>query len=117
MLFRTTATLETAILNVPQVVWYFVGGGKLFYNIMSHVLKIKYVSLVNLIADKEVVPEILGYQMTKENVTPKLAEILNDTPERKEMMEGYRKVTEILGKPGAPEKAAELIVNSLSKKI
>ena len=58
-----TATLETAILNTPQVVCYQLGGGKLFYTIMESLLKVKYVSLVTLIVDKPVVPELLGFKL------------------------------------------------------
>ena len=108
-----TATLETALLDTPQVVCYHVGGGPLFYRIMSRVLKVRFVSLVNLIADREVVTELLGYRFTADAVVEELSKILTDGEARSRMMMGYAQVRERLGKPGAPQHAAEAIVGFL----
>ncbi|MEG1617727.1 MAG: lipid-A-disaccharide synthase [Bacteroidales bacterium] len=109
-----TATLETALLGVPQVVCYKVGGGKLTFAVMSRILKVRYVSLVNLIADKEVVKELLAHKLTVENIVRELSDILPDGEKRAQMLEGYRQMSDALGAPGAPVKAAKIIVRSLS---
>lgn len=110
-----TATLETAVLGTPQVVCYHVGGGRLFYEIMSRVLKVRFVSLVNLIVDDEVVPELLGYKFTPEAVADKLGRILPDSEKRRQMLAGYAQMRERLGEVGAPRNAAAIIVKALRK--
>ena len=100
-----TATLETALLRVPQVVCYWVGGGKLFYKTFEKILRVPYVSLVNLIADAPVVCELLGYRATVENLRRELASLF-DEENRERMLAGYDRVARRLGSPGAPEQAA-----------
>ena len=104
-----TATLETALLRVPQVVCYRLGGGKLFYKTFEKILKVPYVSLVNLIADSPVVCELLGYQATPENLRRELTSLFEENI-RKKMLEGYDLVAERLGAPGAPKNAARSMV-------
>lgn len=108
-----TATLETALLRVPQVVCYKVGGGRFTYAVMSRILKVPFVSLVNLIAGKEVVTELLAHKLTVDNIRRELARILPEGNDRAEMMKGYREMADALGEPGAPAKAARMIVQSL----
>ena len=108
-----TATLETAILKIPQVVCYKMGGGKIAYNLFKHILKVKFVSLVNLIADQEIVKELLVHLFTTENVKNELDKILNDPDKRKQMLQGYAEVAERLGNPGAPQNAAKKIVATI----
>ena len=108
-----TATLETAILKIPQVVCYKMGGGKIAYNLFKHILKVKFVSLVNLIADREIVKELLVHLFTTENVKNELDKILNDPDKRKQMLQGYAEVAERLGNPGAPQNAAKKIVATI----
>lgn len=107
-----TATLETALLRVPQVVCYRLGGGKLFYKTFEKILKVPYVSLVNLIADSPVVCELLGYQATPENLRRELTSLFEENI-RKKMLEGYDFVVERLGAPGAPKNAARSMVVAL----
>ena len=107
-----TATLETALLRVPQVVCYWVGGGKLFYKTFGKILRVPYVSLVNLIADAPVVCELLGYRATVENLRRELA-CLFDEENRERMLAGYDLVARRLGAPGAPEQAARSMVSAL----
>ncbi|WP_273388919.1 lipid-A-disaccharide synthase [Barnesiella viscericola] len=107
-----TATLETALLRVPQVVCYWVGGGKLFYKTFEKILRVPYVSLVNLIADAPVVCELLGYRATVENLRRELA-CLFDEENRERMLAGYDRVARRLGSPGAPEQAARSMVSAL----
>ena len=104
-----TATLETALLRVPQVVCYRLGGGKLFYKTFEKILKVPYVSLVNLIADSPVVCELLGYRATPENLRRELTSLFEETT-RKKMLAGYDLVAERLGAPGAPKNAARSMV-------
>ncbi|MEG2947248.1 MAG: lipid-A-disaccharide synthase, partial [Bacteroidales bacterium] len=108
-----TATLETAVLNVPQVVCYHVGGGKLFYNIMSRVLKVRFVSLVNLIVDEEVVPELLGYKFTPDRVIEELSAILPEGEKREAMLAGYQRMRRRLGGVGAARNAAASVVKDV----
>lgn len=108
-----TATLETAILNVPQVVCYKVLGGRFTHAVMSRWLKVKYVSLVNLIVDRGLVTELLAHHVTPENVVQELDLILKDSKHRAAMLAGYDELRQRLGGIGAPAKTATIIVNSL----
>lgn len=109
-----TATLETALLGVPQVVCYYMSAGRLASLGRKLILKIPYVSLVNLVAGQEVVPELVAEQMTPSNVAQHLRAILPGGVAREAQLEGYRRMAERLGQPGAPERAARLIVQRLS---
>ncbi|MGL5771620.1 MAG: lipid-A-disaccharide synthase [Bacteroidales bacterium] len=110
-----TATLETALFGVPQIVCYRTGGGKLFYKIMEKMLKVPYVSLVNLIANKPVVTELLGYKANEENLKAELDKLTNDPNYKKAILSGYAEMREKLGDPGAPYHAAQIIVTDLMK--
>ena len=109
-----TATLETALFRVPQVVCYHMKWGKLASFARRLILKIPYISLVNLVADEEVVPELVAEQMTVENVHRHLAAILHDGPAREAQLQGYNRMAAILGEPGAPGRAAKQIVKALA---
>ena len=111
-----TATLEAALLHVPQVVCYAMPGGKLAYDFFKNILKIRYVSLVNLIADREVVTELLVHHCTAERIGDELNYLLHDREVHKRVMEGYGEVERRLGKPGAPQRAAQSIVEQLRAK-
>ena len=111
-----TATLEAAVMGVPQVVCYRLGGGKFFYKLMEKVLKIKYVSLVNLIVDKEVVKELLGYKLTSDSLKIELQKIILDPIEYDKIEKGYGEMMTRLGGIGAADKAASCIVDTLQKK-
>lgn len=111
-----TATLEAAYLNVPQVVCYQLGGGHFFYNIMKWMLrKIRFVSLVNLLLDAPAVTELLGPYLTVDNLTEQLRPLLADTPCRDRMLAEYDRMREILGAPGAPERAADRILEVIKQ--
>ncbi len=107
-----TATLETALLGVPQVVCYWTGGGKLFYKAFEKILRVPYVSLVNLIADAPVVSELLGYRATADNIRQELT-FLFDPATRQKILSGYETVVKRLGEPGASRRAARLSVEAL----
>ena len=109
-----TATLETAIFKVPQVVCYATPMARLYSWLKKHFLRVKYVSLVNLIAGKEVVRELVAADMTLCNVKAELGKLLScDSKERTAMLGEYSRVLEILGEAGASERAAAKIVSIL----
>lgn len=108
-----TATLETALFGVPQVVCYRMTGGKLVNWLRPYFLKVPYISLVNLIAGREVVKELIADRMNPENVRRHLTAILPGGPEREEMLRGYADMEARLGGPGAPKRAAREIVELL----
>ena len=105
-----TATLETALLRVPQVVCYYMKAGRLASFARRLFLKIPFISLVNLIAGEEVVPELVAEQMTPKNVRQHLSSILPGSPARAAQLQGYERMAAILGEPGAPVRAAKQIV-------
>ena len=111
-----TATLETALFNVPQVVCYATPMAKLYSWLKKHFLKVKYISLVNLVADKEVVRELVAADMKLQYVVDELGALLpEDSKKRTAMLGEYSRMMEILGKPGASQRAAEKMVSLLSK--
>lgn len=110
-----TATLETALFRVPQVVCYHTPIGRVIAFLKRHILKVKYISLVNLIAGCEVVRELVADTMTVAQIKTELGRILNDESWRREMLAGYDEVSKRLGEPGAPAKAARLIRSLLAK--
>jgi len=105
-----TATLETAIIGTPQVVVYHVFFGKLAILAKNIFLKIKYISLVNLIAGKEVVKELIAHLFTVENLVNEMNKILKNENYRQQMLNDYDEVKAILGKPGAANRAAKKII-------
>ena len=111
-----TATLETALFNVPQVVCYATPMAKLYSWLKKHFLKVKYISLVNLVADSEVVRELVAADMKLPNVIAELGDLLPaDSEKRTAMLGEYSRMMDILGKPGASQRAAEKMVSLLSK--
>ncbi|WP_321481339.1 lipid-A-disaccharide synthase [uncultured Bacteroides sp.] len=110
-----TATLETALFLTPQVVCYHTPLGKIISFLKKHFLNVKFISLVNLIANKEVVKELVADTMTVENITYELGRLLNAKDVRSRMLFDYEEVLTALGAVGAPARAAELIVRYLRK--
>ena len=111
-----TATLETALFRVPQVVCYYTAAGKLVSFLRRHILKVKYISLVNLIAGKEVVTELVADGMTVPNIRKELRAILPSGMQRTRMLEDYDRLIAILGEPGASGRAAGQIVQLLRER-
>ena len=108
-----TATLETACFNVPQVVCYKLPLPTIASYVRKRLIKVKYVSLVNLIADREVVTEILDRNYTVACIRQELDKIL-DGPAREAMLEGYAEVRRRLGDQKAPDNAAKIMYNLLN---
>lgn len=110
-----TATLETALFRVPQVVCYYTPVGTFIAFLRRHILKVKYISLVNLVADKEVVRELVADTMTVDNVRSELEALLYNKVYRNKMLEEYDRIIQILGPAGASEAAARKMVALLKK--
>lgn len=110
-----TATLETSLFRVPQVVCYYLTAGKFFAFLRRHILKVKYISLVNLVAGREVVKELVADTMTVANVRAELEAILCNKGYRGQMLREYDRIIHILGPVGASEKAASQMVALLKK--
>ena len=108
-----TATLETALFDVPQVVCYATPLPRLISVLRHILLKVKYVSLVNLIANSEVVKELVAADYSEENVRREIDAIIADGPQRNAMKEGYAEVWRRLGKESAPDNAARQMVEIL----
>lgn len=111
-----TATLEAALFDVPQVVCYKVPVGWAAGIIRKLLLKVRFVSLVNLISFSEVVPELIGSDMNAGNVHDHLVPLLSDTVERRMQLDGYVQMKDLLGPAGAPDHAAEQIISLLEVK-
>ena len=110
-----TATLETAMFRVPQVVCYETPIPQVIAFLKKHFLKVGYISLVNLIADKEVVPELVADTFSVENIRTHLEAILPNGTARQQMLEGYEEVHRRLGNSRAPDVAAQLIYKFLTQ--
>ena len=112
-----TATLETALLNVPQVVCYETPVPKLIRFAFKHIIKVRFISLVNLIADKEIVQELLADRFSIRNIANELYRILPGQPSRERMLADYQLVRERLGNEVAPDNAARIMVEKLTNRL
>ncbi|MGN1246382.1 MAG: lipid-A-disaccharide synthase [Muribaculaceae bacterium] len=110
-----TATLETAVIGTPQVVCYRMGGSRVLYNFYKMLLKVRYVSLPNLIADAPVVKELLMHHCSVENVAAELRALLPDSDARRAMLQGYADMDARLGNNDCAAVAANGIVAHLKK--
>ena len=108
-----TATLETALMNIPQVVCY--KGSYFSFQIARQVVHVKFISLVNLITDKEIVKELIQDQVTSDNLAANLKKILPGTPGREIMLRDYEILRDRLGGTGASARTAELMIQYLAK--
>ncbi len=110
-----TATLETCCFNTPQVVLYKTPLPRIARFVWDNFFKVKYISLVNLIADREVVPEMMADKFTETAIRAELEKILPGRPERDIMLAGYQEVHEKLGTTVASDNAARIMVSLLRK--
>lgn len=111
-----TATLETALFNVPQVVCYETPVPHLIRFAFKHIIKVKFISLVNLIADKEIVKELLADLFTVSNIRHELSRILPDGDGRADMLEGYVEIKHRSGDTDTPMNTAEIMYGLLEKR-
>ena len=107
-----TATLETALVGTPQVVVYHVPLGRIGNFVKDIFIQVKFVSLVNIVAEKLVVKELLAHLFTVENIATELEKILKNENYRQNMLKEYLKIKNSLGGPGAAEHAAKKIIES-----
>jgi len=106
-----TASLETALFEVPQVVCYKTSW--ITYWIGRLLIKVRYISLVNLIADQMVVPELIQKDFQKSTIIGHLKQLLTESPSKKDQLAGYRKVRMLLGNKKASQETAKLIIEFL----
>lgn len=107
-----TATLETAILNIPEVCCY--KGDTLSYHIAKKLIKVKFISLVNLVMEKEVIKEYIQFDMTVEKLSEELNKLLYDDVYRQTMLNRFEELRQILGGKGASERTAKIIVKKIN---
>ena len=108
-----TATLEACMFRVPQVVCYETPLPQLIGFLKRHFIKVRWVSLVNLIADREVVPELVAETFSVDNIRRELEALLPGGSKRRQMLTDYDEVFRRLGDSHAPERAADIIVEKL----
>jgi len=108
-----TATLETALVETPEVVVYHVPLGRIGYFVKEMVVRVKFVSLVNIVAEKLIVKELLAHLFTVKNIAAELDLILNSTTYRQTMLQNYSIIKKALGEPGTAERAAKKMVELL----
>jgi len=109
-----TATLETALFHVPQVVVY--KGNNISVGIARMVIKIRFISLVNLIMDKLVVKELIQQDCAAQTISAEVNALINDKTYRQTMLDNYNELDTRMGKPGASAKTADLIIKYTAKK-
>ena len=108
-----TATLETALLRTPQVVCYNGEAPRLSYFLFKTVVKVKYISLVNLIYGGEAVKELMMQYLTEDNLRRELSRILTDASAREKMLNAYDEIIRRLGAPDASARFAGMMVEAL----
>jgi len=105
-----TATLETALIGCPQTAVYHVAGSKYLEWILKPIMfKIKHFTLVNIIAGKEVIQELVASRFTQENIEKELRQLLNNQTYREQMLNDYKQIQMTLGTESAPNNAANII--------
>jgi lipid-A-disaccharide synthase len=114
MVTSGTATLETALFGVPQIVCY--RGNPVSYLIAKQLVKVKYISLVNLVCEREVVPELIQGDFNTENLQQKLRVIIGPSTLRESILAGYVELRTRLGGPGASRRTGTMMVHYLNEK-
>ena len=109
-----TATLETALFSVPEVVCYKATGFS--YRLAKWMIKVKFISLVNLVMGKEVVKELIQGDLTENNIVKELDRLLHNGKRQRQLLEDYEELKDRLGNAGASEKAATVICESIRSK-
>ncbi len=107
-----TATLETALLRCPMVICYRVGA--LTYALAKRVVKLDHVGMVNIIAERGLCPEYIQDDATAKSLSDAILPLLEDTQERRDMLEGYQHVIATLGDSGAADRAAKVVLDEIN---
>lgn len=110
-----TATLETALFYVPEVVCY--KGNRISYLIAKKLINVKYICLVNLIMNKQVVKELIQDDLTPENIAEELKLLLTNHKRQKQLLDDYEEFRCVLGNAGASDNAASIIVSDIKKEM
>jgi len=114
-----TATMETALWGVPEVICYRAKGvtGTISYHLAKRLVgkKLKFIGLVNLVMEREVVKELIQHELTVENLSSELKKLTGDKPYREQIISDYKQINEKLGGPGASARAAKVISDFLHK--
>ena len=113
MVTSGTATLETALFDVPEVVCY--KANKISYLIARQVARVRFICLVNLIMDREVVKELIQNDLTANNIANELKSLLASSKRQKKLLEDYDELKSVLGNAGASDKAADTIISYVKK--
>lgn len=113
MVTSGTATLEAALLRCPQVVCYYAPLGPLVRLLRKMLLKVEYISLVNLIGGREIVSELVADEANPERIAQEISRLLPGQPQREEMLKGYDEVIRRLGQPGAAQHTARSLLHCL----
>lgn len=108
-----TASLEAALLRTPQVVCY--GGNEISYQIARRLVKLKYISLANLIMDEGLFKELIQHDCTPDAISAELQQLINNTEYRQKMIADFNRVREVLGGKGASDKVAAAMLEELAK--
>ena len=108
-----TATLETALFSVPEVVCY--KATDFSYRLAKWMIKVKFISLVNLIMDREVVKELIQGDLNEDNLVKELDQLLHNGKRQRHLLEDYEELKDRLGNVGASGKAAEVIIESMKR--
>lgn len=108
-----TASLETALLSIPQVVVYHVRGGRFAYWLKDRIIKIPYISLVNILMNRQVVTELVAHLMTAENIAIELKKLLRSKKVQKRMLADYFELQKQLGEQGTASRAADFLTKDL----
>lgn len=106
-----TATLETGLFEIPQVVCYI--GNAISYQIAKRLVHVKYISLVNLILDKEAVTELIQNECTTERLAEELSLVIAGGNKRNQVLEDYTQLKKMLGKGGASKKVAQAVLKTI----
>ena len=109
-----TATLETALFSVPEVVCY--KATDFSYRLAKWMIKVKFISLVNLVMDKEVVKELIQGDLTEDNLVKELDRLLHNGKRQRQLLEDYLELKDRLGNAGASGKAANAILDAMKDK-
>lgn len=117
MVTSGTATLETALLNAPQVVCYNIGGGRVLDWLYRTIIKVKYISLVNLILDRLLVVELLQHRLNEQSLSAELLRITEDGKAREWIVEGYDEIRAILGETHVSDRAAKGMLENLQQSL
>jgi lipid-A-disaccharide synthase len=114
-----TATMEAALWGVPEVICYRAKGltGTISYHLAKRLIgkKLKYIGIVNLVMEREVVKELIQHELTAENLSKELKKIMEDKPNRERIIKEYKEINEKLGGSGASARAAKIITDFLHK--